>query len=33
VHGLRRELRRLADAVSAQPEDIRRRIAAAIDGG
>jgi len=27
VHGLRRQLRRLADAVSAQPEDVRRRIA------
>ena len=33
VHGLRRELRRLADAVSAQPEEVRRRIADAIDGG
>jgi chaperone modulatory protein CbpM len=31
VHGLRRELRRLADAVSAQPEDIRRRIAGALE--
>lgn len=27
VHGLRRELRRLADAINAQPEDIRQRIA------
>jgi len=26
VHGLRHQLRRLADAVSAQPEDVRRRI-------
>jgi len=26
VHGLRRELRRLADAVNAQPDDIRERI-------
>lgn len=33
VHGLRRELRRLADAISAQPDDIRRRIADAINGG
>lgn len=31
VHGLRRELRRLADAVSAQPEDIRRRIADCLE--
>ena len=27
VHGLRRELRRLADAVSSQPEDVRQSIA------
>lgn len=27
VHGLRHQLRRLANAVSAQPEDVRRRIA------
>ena len=27
VHGLRHQLRRLADAVSAQPEDVRQRIA------
>ena len=26
VHGLRQELRRLADAVNAQPDDIRERI-------
>lgn len=26
VHGLRHQLRRLADAVSAQPEDVRRHI-------
>lgn len=31
VHGLRRELRRLADAVSAQPDDVRNRIAKALD--
>ena len=30
LHGLRRELRRLADAVNAQPEDIRRRIVATL---
>ena len=29
VHGLREELRRIADAVNAQPEDIRERIRAA----
>ncbi|MBC8268613.1 MAG: hypothetical protein H8E36_07695 [Rhodospirillaceae bacterium] len=27
VHGLRHQLRCLADAVSAQPEEVRRRIA------
>ena len=27
VHGLRHQLRRLADAVGAQPEEVRRRIA------
>lgn len=27
VHGLRRELRRLAEAVEAQPDDIRQAIA------
>lgn len=31
VHGLRRELRRLARAVNAQPEDIRNRIAASME--
>ena len=30
VHGLRRELHRLADAVNAQPADIRERIAARL---
>jgi chaperone modulatory protein CbpM len=30
VHGLRHELRRLAHAVNAQPEDIRTRIAAVL---
>ncbi len=30
VHGLRHQLRCLADAVSAQPEDVRRRIAMAL---
>jgi len=30
VHGLRHQLRRLADAVSSQPEDVRRRIARAL---
>lgn len=28
VHGLRRELNRLADAVNAQPQDVRARITA-----
>lgn len=32
VHGLRRELRRLAGAVEAQPEDVRRRIARSLAG-
>jgi len=30
VHGLRRELRRLADAVSAQPAEVRQNIASAL---
>ena len=30
VHGLRHELRRLGNAVNAQPEDVRKRIAAAL---
>jgi chaperone modulatory protein CbpM len=30
VHGLRRELHRLADAVNAQPAEIRSRIAALL---
>ena len=30
VHGLRRELRRLADAVNAQPLEIRNNIAARL---
>lgn len=30
VHGLRHQLRRLAGAVSAQPEDVRRRIGSAL---
>jgi len=30
VHGLRHQLRRLAGAVSAQPEDVRRRIARTV---
>lgn len=30
VHGLRRQLRRLAGAVNAQPEDVRERIATAL---
>lgn len=33
VHGLRRQLRRLADAVNAQPEDVRNRIAATLNNG
>ncbi len=31
VHGLRHQLRRLADAVSAEPEDVRRRIARRLE--
>ena len=31
VHGLRHRLRCLADAVSAEPADVRRRIAAKIE--
>jgi chaperone modulatory protein CbpM len=27
LHGLRRQLHRLADAVNAQPEEVRRRVA------
>lgn len=30
VHGLRHELRRLGNAVNAQPEDIRKRIVAVL---
>jgi chaperone modulatory protein CbpM len=30
VHGLRHQLRCLADAVNAQPEEVRRRIAASL---
>lgn len=30
VHGLRHQLRSLANAVSAQPEDVRQRIAQAL---
>ena len=30
VHGLRRELRRLANAVNAQPDDIREHIVAKL---
>ena len=30
IHGLRHELRRLASAVNAQPEDILKRIAATL---
>ncbi len=30
IHGLRRQLWRLADAVSAQPEDVRQRIVRTI---
>ncbi len=34
VHGLRNQLRRLAQAVDAQPEEVRRRIAQTLaDGG
>lgn len=31
VHGLRRELHRLADAVNAQPQDVRKRISAYLE--
>ncbi|WNJ98804.1 chaperone modulator CbpM [Thalassospiraceae bacterium LMO-JJ14] len=31
VHGLRRQLRCLADAVSAQPDDVRRSIVEALE--
>lgn len=31
VHGLRYQLRRLAEAVQAQPDDIRRQISSAIN--
>ena len=31
VHGLRHQLRRLAEAVRAQPEDVRRRITRALE--
>jgi chaperone modulatory protein CbpM len=30
LHGLRRELRRMAEAVSAEPDEVRQRIAAAL---
>ena len=30
LHGVRAELRTLADAVAAEPEDVRERIAAAL---
>lgn len=30
VHGLRDQVRRLADAVSHEPEDVRQRIAASL---
>ncbi len=30
VHGLRQQLRRLADAVSRQPDDVRQKIAQAV---
>jgi chaperone modulatory protein CbpM len=33
VYGLRRELHRLADAVSAQPAEVRDRIAASLAAG
>lgn len=32
VHGLRRQLHRLAKAVDAQPEDVRRRVAESLAG-
>ena len=31
VHGLRRELHRLADAVKAQPQDVQARISAHLE--
>lgn len=31
VHGLRHQLRCLAEAVSAEPDDVRRRIAETLD--
>ncbi|WP_193181788.1 chaperone modulator CbpM [Nisaea sediminum] len=33
LHGLRRELQRLAGAVNAQPEEVRARIMAHLDEG
>ena len=33
VHGLRRELRRLADAIDAEPEEVRIRIRKTLEGG
>jgi len=33
VHGLRDGMRRLADAVSQEPEDVRQRIAASLSTG
>lgn len=30
VHGLRHQLRRLADAIATQPDDVRRQIAEAL---
>ncbi|MEK9645164.1 MAG: hypothetical protein VW547_06425 [Alphaproteobacteria bacterium] len=30
LHGLRRELQRMAEAVSAEPNEVRQRIAAAL---
>jgi len=32
IHGLRHQLRRLADAVNAQPEDVRKHIAEMVTG-
>jgi len=32
VHGLRHQLRRLADAVSEQPDEVRQRIAKTLAG-
>jgi len=31
VHGLRRQLRRVGEAIEAQPDSVRRRIVAALD--